>query len=260
MAVLPIRFSEAATCPTCRREFGRLAPSGECWACADVTIAKESRTRAAAVILADLIGETDKRLAAAGMDQRERLSERARTTEEVRRVLPADVVRPMLEGRIPTRGFGLWGSVGVGKSGAIAALAKCYATATLEARAPVEGDVPMDLGIEWCSWLREAEWLRTNGAESYAIDRRMRRLCTVPILVLDDLARESRRRHHSEDFVAGKLDLVVSVRSSSMLPTLWTSNLGPNDLAGVYDGATVSRLEGENPGIEIRGKDRRLAG
>lgn len=221
---------------------------------------REGIQRAAAAILADLPGETDKRLAAAGMEARERLSERGRTTEEIRRLLPAEVVKPMLEGWVPPRGFGLWGSVGAGKSGAIAALAKCYAIASLERRAPVEGDVPMDLGIEWCSWLREADWLRTNGIDSILIDRRMRRLCLVPILVLDDLARENRRRNYTEDFVAGKLDLLVSMRSSSMLPTIWTANVGPNDLAGIYDGATVSRLEGENPGIEIRGKDRRLGG
>lgn len=257
----PMQFSETVVkCPTCGREFRRLAPSGECWDCESATIEREARKRAAEAILADLPGETDKRLAAAGMDVRERLSERSKTTDEIRRALPAEVVKPMLEGRIPLRGFGLYGSVGVGKSGAVAALAKCYASAALEQRAPSEGEVSMDLGIEWCSWLREADWLRTNGAESYAIDRRMRRLCSVPILVLDDLARESRRRHHTEDFVAGKLDLLVATRSSLMLPTIWTSNLGPNDLAGIYDGATVSRLEGENPGIEIRGKDRRLGG
>lgn len=258
---MPLQFSEVgAVCPSCQREFARLAPSGECWGCEERTIAREARKRAGDAILEDLPGETDKRLALAGMEARERLSERGRTTEEIRRVLPAEVVKPMLEGRIPPRGFGLWGSVGAGKTGAIAALAKCYAYACLESRAPMEGEVPMDLGIEWCSWLREADWLRTNGVDSIGIDRRMRRLCSVPILVLDDLARENRRRNYSEDFVAGKLDLIVSVRSSTMLPTIWTANVGPNDLAGIYDGATVSRLEGENPGLEIRGKDRRLSG
>ena len=219
--MIPPRFSEASvTCPTCHREFARLAPSGECWSCEEKTIMREGIQRAAAAILADIPGETDKRLAAAGMETRERLSERGRTTEEIRRVLPAEVVKPMLDGRIPPRGFGLWGSVGAGKSGAIAALAKCYATTCLERRAPTEGDVSMDLGIEWCSWLREADWLRTHGIDSTGIDRRMRRLCYVPILVLDDLARENRRRNYSEDFVAGKLDLIVSVRSSMMLPTI----------------------------------------
>lgn len=249
---------EYPTCPECGQQRPRLMESGFCSGCDEKRIDREVREEACARTIADLPAQVERRLELAGLAKRERTAVRERIPASIAKAIPRDVAEDLKAGRAPERGFGLWGPTGCGKSQAIACLVRVYVEGAIRRLAPELGVVPEDVGLTWCSWVDEADWLRKNGKESALIAKRIRRLSEVPVLVLDDLARERRRGAPGEDFASGQLDVVIDARSRELRPTIWTANIGPADLISVYGSALVSRLEGENPGGQVKGQDIRI--
>lgn len=246
------------TCPECGEPRPRLYESGLCGGCDEKRIDREVCAEACARTLSDLSAQVERRLELAGLARRERSAVRERIPSAIAKAIPRDVTEALKDGRSPERGFGLWGATGCGKTQAIACLVRVYVEGAVRRLAPEMGVVPDDVGLTWCSWVEEADWLRKNGKESALIAKRIRRLSEVPVLVLDDLARERRRGAPGEDFASGQLDVVLDARSRDMRPTIWTANLGAADLTSVYGAALVSRLEGENPGAQVKGQDLRI--
>lgn len=76
---------------------------------------------------------------------------------------------------------------------------------------------------------------KTNNGE-YC--RTMRRLCTVPLLVLDDLGAEGRHA----DFVRSKLEQIIFQRHANNRSIIITTNLTPRNMAGMYSGRIMDRL------------------
>ena len=68
--------------------------------------------------------------------------------------------------------------------------------------------------------------------------RTMQKLCSVPILVLDDLGAEG---HHA-DFVRSKLEQIIFQRHANGRSLIITTNLSPAGLARLYPGRIMERL------------------
>lgn len=83
-----------------------------------------------------------------------------------------------------------------------------------------------------------------------------RRVCTVDVLCLDDVAANEK----SSDFSRGLLTAIIDERLAAGRTTIWTSNLNLVDLAAFYDDRLVSRIVGacRNHIFEFGGPDLRL--
>ncbi|MGM9539535.1 ATP-binding protein [Anaerovibrio sp.] len=86
------------------------------------------------------------------------------------------------------------------------------------------------------SMLDRLVMLEKANREEYS--RTMHKLCTVPLLVLDDLGAEG---HHA-DFVRSKLEQIVFQRHANNRALIITTNLSPQKLAGLYSGRIMDRL------------------
>jgi DNA replication protein DnaC len=87
----------------------------------------------------------------------------------------------------------------------------------------------------------------------------MKRLATVPALVLDDLGGERMRAEYEDDWVASMLDLLIDRRHNAMLPTWYTTNLARNEFMDRYGARLLSRLCGENTLVTVpAGPDMRM--
>ncbi len=71
-------------------------------------------------------------------------------------------------------------------------------------------------------------------------------MCKVPMLVLDDLAREQ-KKDFDTDRCCAALDLIVSTRDAEHRPIWWTSNLQGAALDDRYGVALMRRLRRLNP-------------
>jgi DNA replication protein DnaC len=75
---------------------------------------------------------------------------------------------------------------------------------------------------------------------------------TVGLLVLDDLGAE-----RVTDWVREKLFTILNARHDALLPTIYTSNLGPEELAGHIGGRTAERLKEDCAWVELVGPNLR---
>lgn len=82
-------------------------------------------------------------------------------------------------------------------------------------------------------------------------------LSNEPILIIDDLARES---DNNLPWVREQLFYIIDNRIKRELPTLVTTNLAPSDLAVRYEEPIISRLFQGALILRIEGKDYRLEG
>jgi hypothetical protein len=215
----------------------------ECWNRSQEVTRKAHE---AAVILDDLEAWTTERLHRVGMSKRETKADLVKVPPVVRQALPKEPVKILLEGRVPTAGFGLGGNTDGGKTMALAAILRRHVEAWARREAPLKGKLEDPLWIRWVSWPDEVQWLRGHAIDG-SIPDRLDALASVPLLVLDDLGRERIKGSYSDDWAASQLDFVVNSRYREELITIWTTNVREADLALLYGGALMRRLTAENP-------------
>ena len=86
------------------------------------------------------------------------------------------------------------------------------------------------------SMLDRLVMLEKSNKDEYC--RSMQKLCSVPLLVLDDLGAEG---HHA-DFVRSKLEQIIFQRHANGRALIITTNLSPAGLARLYPGRIMDRL------------------
>lgn len=197
------------------------------------------------MILDDLDAWTTERLYRIGLSKREAKADLGRVPAPVRQALPKDPVKTLLEGKTPSKGFGLGGNTDGGKTMAVAAILRRHVEAWAKSTIPEKGRVE-PTGIKWVSWPDEVQWLRAHAIDDSTPDR-LDALANVPLLILDDLGRERIKGSYADDWAASQLDFVVNSRYREELVTLWTTNVREVDLASLYGGALMRRLTAENP-------------
>lgn len=190
-------------------------------------------------------------LQAAGMDRRETTALAGKIPAELGALLrrPELCVNELIDGKIPTHGFGLTGPAGRGKTFALAAIFKQCALTRWKRRHGHEGRAATTRWMEWCKWPARVNALRImstkdDGLRDAAVI--VKRMCEVPVLVLDDLGAERISKGYLEDWATSQLDLIVDHRHSAMLPTWYTTNLQAKELVERYGARMVSRLASEN--------------
>lgn len=227
-------------------EFGR-----ECFLCTKnpVDDHRFRAERAAAVMT--LPEHVEATLRKIGVPRRLRTASWDRVLDEVREAIPVDLVRTISVGLTVETGFGLVGGVGIGKSGALAALLARHVRA-VAAKTLLNWDgSPLAFPpgrLAWCDWPTFYEFLQGN-AISDAAQEKIAELRRATILVLDDLGRE--RNRDRQTFAQGALFSVIAARNGACLPTLWTSNSDLDVLDAVYGDAVVSRLVEDNPAFVV---------
>ena len=74
------------------------------------------------------------------------------------------------------------------------------------------------------------------------------------LLFIDDIGAEK-----MTEWVAETFYLILNYRYNEMLPTIFTSNLSPSELAERIGDRIVSRIIGSSDVIKLDGEDRRLS-
>lgn len=139
------------------------------------------------------------------------------------------------------RGLLVQGPVGTGKTRFAAATLRCWLLAGRGAQFLLAGQV---LRRIWATYRDESKESEDQVIES---------LCSVPLLVIDDLGREGR----ITEAVRRVFHEILSRRIDNYRPVVITTNLGPEEIGEVYDQAIRSRLSSLHQ-VVIRGADRRL--
>lgn len=199
----------------------------------------------------------------AGMGPREVRSTLDKIPIEIREMVPAETVNPILAGQDPPHGFGLGGEgTGGGKTSALAAILK-QNLLTSETRRVEAGGQPAfnasTLGLWWVSWPAQVTLLRTRAIQEGYVERVIEEMTETRILFLDDLGSERIKGSYVEDFAASQLDVIIDARYREEKPTFYTTNLNLAGLIEFYGARMVSRLCGDNPLYVVEGlKDQRF--
>lgn len=242
-------------CPRCQKEvyLAGLRPSTSdpdgpavCWDCR----AKDTTTAALRQEAEEFLGNLEERtratLVECGVSPREAKAERSRVPEAVKRSMPRQELQAILEGRAPEQGFGLGGDVGGGKTCGVVSVLKLGFQAFARREVPSKGAVSWRDFLAFVNWPDEVTTIRSHATDP-ATTERLEWLARVPLLVLDDLGRERIKGSYVDDWAASQLDTIINARYRNELPTLWTTNVRPEDLALLYGAALWSRLDGANP-------------
>jgi hypothetical protein len=160
------------------------------------------------------------------------------------------LVKILAGGKIRT-GLGLVGLPEQGKSGFLAALLKTnwanYLRISLQRW---DFDWNYEDQFRWVNWLQWATRIQLdpwNESHVQLLD-----ICKqIPVLVLDDLAREKVEDPRAAERIRAILTSLIDFRDGAHLPILWTSNLGVPALLEKYDAHHVRRLIHGNPAIEL---------
>lgn len=235
---------------------------------------KETEKRRAEYIAAErdrIPALVEARLGSLGMGHIERGATLESVPLPIKRALPIEATKAILDGRAPAQGFGLCGGQGIGKTMALAAILR-HGTAVAMLRAleaipyvpePYEVRWHEVGGFRWVSWPATAAELKARVARdkgTEAVEVAIERAIRAPLLVLDDLGRERMRGGYTEDYAVGQLDRIVDARAREGRPIVWTANSGARELSRVYGGALASRLLGLAPAVDLpRLADLRLA-
>lgn len=254
------------TCRSCRRDFTLPLPLPQqtCPACIDAERASELEAFRAGLAAA-IPTHLEEKLRASGFGPAELRASLDLVPEQLKKRLPARLVRPLVVGAsmAEVSGFGISGGQGIGKTMCVAAMMRARTKDLLVRLARELPEVPDGSGLVpwharagflWLNWPETAAVLkgmvmRQNGAQD--VEALTRRASTTSILVLDDLGRERLGKHYDEDYSFGVLDRIIDHRSRQIAPVLWTSNLTRSGLATRYGGAMTSRLLGLAPAVEL---------
>jgi len=201
-------------------------------------------------------------LARCGMPPRVMRSTLDGITPEIRALIPDDL----------SRGFGLSGPVGSGKTGAVAAIL----IAAMESGVadgmlrfglrslPGGGYAEPVYPLAWASWPETVNALRIMSARDSGIDSAaelVERLAAARWLVLDDLGAERIRGDSASDWATSQLDLILDRRYTEMRPVWYTTSLSLPAFTRWYGRRMIERLVAENPLIVVPRLDsRRLVG
>lgn len=142
-------------------------------------------------------------------------------------------------GRLPGHGLYLTGSLGSGKTRLAASVLNDLA------RGGARGGAAWAVA-EWLEGLRRR--YHDGGADAFEEQTR-----TADVLLLDDIGAE-----RVTDWVQERLFLLVDYRYRHSLPTLFTSNLHPDELADRIGERTVSRIVGMARLVAVDADDYRL--
>lgn len=185
---------------------------------------------------------------------------------EVRAAIPDRVVDAARDGRLSGQGFGLLGGIGVGKSGALAALIPNLVS-RIAWRRSASGDAlqvhEKSLRVLWVDWPMTYSDLQRKALDSTFTEKLRSEMIGVGLLILDDLGREGLGRateDGSTSFGHRILNDVITARNGDCKPTWWTSNVELKGLFALYDGSAMSRLLQDNPPNRVakEARNRRL--
>jgi len=143
------------------------------------------------------------------------------------KVVPKDVLGAIQDGQIHTltKGFGLGGGIGYGKSCAISALLKlglarwAHASSSGWDFRPTSRRTPV---ISWVNWPNTADQLQQLATNGNAVHSLMYAIKGANILVIDDLGKERLpviREDRSIPFCQAQLDIIIDFRNGHRLPT-----------------------------------------
>ena len=215
---------------------------GTCWG---MEQERQRRSHEGEIILGDLPNWVTEQVMRLGLSKREARADLQRVPQVVRKALPLDTLKTLLDGDVPSRGFGLGGNTDGGKTMALAAILRRHLEAWARKTVPTRGRVLPDW-FTWVCWPDEVQWLRAHAIADTTTDR-LDALANVPLLILDDLGRERIKGSYADDWAASQLDFVVNSRYREELVTLWTTNVREVDLVSLYGAALMRRLTAENP-------------
>lgn len=136
----------------------------------------------------------------------------------------------------------LWGDVGVGKTYAMAALAR---------RFYIQG-----WDVKFLSWYELILQVRQFHSVQDEISL-IRPYCDVDKLFIDDLGTNISKDGSESDHSLRSLALILDKRLAFMRPTFVTSNRSIEDLSQTFDERIASRLQESCIIIHTQGKDRR---
>lgn len=200
-----------------------------------------------------------------GMSPRELAAELELVPRPIVDVFPRTAAQ-LLNGELPATGFGLSGMVGHGKTCAMAALVKAYASKMLRRSIEEEGADGLRPTILWLDWPGTVDELRVRSMRDAGIAdvaERVRLAWEADLLVLDDVGAERipKGSSYAEDWAVSQLDLIVNTRYRWNRATWYTTTLTDVRLAGHFGARMFSRLCGENPLVTVpQGRDLRLRG
>lgn len=172
---------------------------------------------------------------------------------------------PNLPALPSTRGFGLSGGAGTGKTFGLVLHFRRAMTSRLRNAIAARGakGVPQSW-LLWLAWPDQVDRMRvesTNDNGGIArVQQWVDRWSSVECLMLDDLGAE-REKEYASDWVSSQLDRVIDARHRAMLPTWYTTNLGRREFATRYGARMFSRLVGANPLVDVKAReDLRMVG
>ena len=255
---------ERRKCASCSAEFEtfRITTATECFPCQQVARARDLRAYKAQEH-ARIPFYLDQRLESLGLAKVERQAVVERIPDALMAALPQQVVRDLLACQAPSRGFGLAGTMGAGKTAALAAILATGLRRRMEAALEGLTDAPSSpqearwhlVGrLRWVSWPGTAAWMKGafSRRDGNAEVEDFVELCiSTNLLVLDDLGRERMRGAYTEDFALGQLDRIVDARARDGRPILWTTNQEARELAAIYGGAMMDRLLDLAPLVQL---------
>lgn len=212
-------------------------------------------------------------LSRAGVSARDLQCSAEAATPQIIEALSAGV----LEQASLASGFGLSGQAGIGKTGAMVALARAIAhRAEAPAAKPPPASVqemeeqqrdrerPAPPWMLWLSWPDTVNRMRVLSMQDGGIaevGRLVDRATRCAVLFLDDVGAERIKGTYIDDWAASQLDLIVDGRYHAMLPTWYTTGLDAKAIVDKYGRRLFSRLCSENRLISLpRLPDRRFAG
>ncbi len=147
------------------------------------------------------------------------------------------------------RGAYLWGEPGVGKT---------YAAAHAIRKA-VEKNIGLSRQVAWLISSKKLLDIIRDGFNDSGSNEVLIRVENMLLLALDDLGAE-----RPTEWAIETLSALIDTRTSSGLPTIFTSNYAIGELRDLWGGIAgariASRLGGACERIEVIGEDRRLEG
>lgn len=163
-------------------------------------------------------------------------------------------LEPILHFKPTSKGFGLVGPTGTGKTIAMARLAADYTESVVTEK----GLYPCGCGILWMNWPESAElfkrWAVSDDPQH--TENQIYHAKDVGYLYLDDLGQE--RSKGEDDLSTSILREILDSRYRDAKPVFWTSNLDKIALTNFYGARTVSRMAEAWPGQRVSGPDLRL--
>lgn len=183
---------------------------------------------------------TKEQLKSIGLSEDECQAEVDTIPQKILDAIPDEVLRSMLAGYYPKQGLGLAGVARCGKSSAMAALVHALVLQNATNRAPFV-ELTRVKKVMWMNWPLTCHQWRLNGIH-WSVEQTITRASKVKLLVIDDIARETRRRDASEDAAVGHLDAIITARDRERRVTLWTTNKSKEELMERYETAMIGRL------------------